>query len=264
MPLCEVHWSSAVLAKKVGSFVILPEAGAGDGPWPVYYLLHGLSDDHTVWQRRTRIEWYVRSLPLIVVMPDGYRGFYTDNADGPAYARHMAEELPDFVEKYFPARRDRQGRCVGGLSMGGYGALRLALGWPQRYASANSHSGALMHGSRNAPRPDGPLSPAEFRRIFGDHPEGTDHDLLALARRAASRRVPSPQPKLLLDCGTDDVLLEDNRQFSTSLRGMGVEHDYREFPGAHDWDYWDAHVRDALAFHANALGMEHGLAPSTG
>src|SRR5687767_7633473 len=126
MPLCEVHWSSTVLAKKVGTYVILPEPGVGEGPWPVYYLLHGLSDDYTVWQRRTRAEWYVRDLPLIVVMPDGYRGFYTDNADGPAYAQYVAEELPEFVEKYFPARRDRAGRCVGGLSMGGYGALRLA------------------------------------------------------------------------------------------------------------------------------------------
>lgn len=255
MPLCEVHWSSTVLAKKVGTYVILPEPGVGEGPWPVYYLLHGLSDDYTVWQRRARVEWYVRSLPLIVVMPDGYRGFYTDNADGPAYAQHVAEELPEFVEKYFPARRDRGGRCVGGLSMGGYGALRLALAWPGRYASANSHSGALLHGSRNGPRPDGPLSEPEFRRIFGEHPEGTDHDLLALARRAASS-VASPMPKLLLDCGAEDFLIEDNRQFSAALKTMGVAHDYREFPGGHDWDYWDAHVREALAFHAAAMGIQ--------
>src|SRR3954465_7321155 len=83
MALCEVHWSSSVLAKKVGMYVILPEpAAAGPGPYATYYLLHGLSDDYTVWLRRSRIEWNVRDLPLIVVMPDGYRGFYTDNAEG--------------------------------------------------------------------------------------------------------------------------------------------------------------------------------------
>ena len=254
MALCEVHWSSAVLAKKVGMYVILPEPAAGPPPYATFYLLHGLSDDYTVWLRRTRIEWYVRDLPLIVVMPDGFRGFYTDNADGPAYARHMAEELPEFVERHFPAQRSRAGRCVGGLSMGGYGALRLALGYPDRYASANSHSGAVIHSHRNAPRPNGPLSPAEFRRIFGEHPEGSEHDLLALAQRVQASG--SSLPQMLIDCGTEDVLIDDNRTFHRALRQMNVPHEYREFPGAHEWDYWDQHVQDALAFHANVLGLD--------
>ena len=253
MALCEVHWSSGVLAKKVGMYLILPDAGVGEPPYATYYLLHGLSDDYTVWMRRSRIEWYVRELPLIVVMPDGYRGFYTDNADGPPYAQYVARELPEFVERNFPAKRKREGRCIGGLSMGGYGALRLALGYPERYVSANSHSGAILHGHRNGPRPDGPLSPPEFKRIFGDHPEGTEHDVVALAR-TASRRWPLPQ--LLIDCGTEDFLIEDNRALHRALAGMNVPHEYREFPGAHDWDYWDRHVQGALAFHANALGLQ--------
>jgi S-formylglutathione hydrolase FrmB len=260
MPLCEVHWSSSILEKKVGMYVILPEPALGEGPWPVYYLLHGLSDDYTVWQRRTRIEWYVRDMPMIVVMPDGFRGFYTNNADGPKYATFMTTELIDFVERYFPARRDRAGRCVGGLSMGGYGALRLALdGFGNPYASANSHSGALMHGSRNSPREDGPLTEKEFRRIFGDRPAGSDHDLLWLARFAAAAAAKGNYtPKLLLDCGTEDHLLDDNRTFHRELTRIGVPHEYREFPGGHDWDYWDAHVRDALAFHMGVMGVRKG------
>ena len=252
MALCDVHWSSTVLAKKVGTYVILPEPSVVQPPFATFYLLHGLSDDYTVWLRRTRIEWYVRELPLMVVMPDGYRGFYTANADGHDYARYVADELVEFVERNFPAQRSREGRCVGGLSMGGYGALRLALGYPDRFASANSHSGAVLHGHRNAPRPDGPLSPAEFRRIFGEHPEGSDHDLLELARRAAAA---GSLPRILLDCGTEDFLIEDNRAFHRALRQLNVPHEYREFPGAHDWDYWDRHVRDALAFHAHALSL---------
>lgn len=251
MALCEVHWSSAVLEKKVGTYVILPDAG--QPPFATYYLLHGLSDDYTVWLRRTRIEWYVRELPLIVVMPDGFRGFYTDNADGPAYAKYAAEELVAFVERNFPARASREARCVGGLSMGGYGALRLALGYPHLFCSANSHSGALMHGGRAAPRPDGPLAPAEFHRIFGPRPPGSGHDLVALAERA--RRAGGPLPKLLMDCGTDDFLLEDNRALHRELERLGVPHEYREFPGAHTWDYWDEHVQDALAFHVEALDL---------
>ena len=251
MSLCDVHWSSSILAKKVGMFVILPEVGTP--PFATYYLLHGLSDDYTVWQRRTRVEWYVREMPLIVVMPDGFRGFYTDNADGPEYARYLAEEVVGFVERNFPARAGREARCVGGLSMGGYGALRLALGYPRLFASANSHSGALMHGSRNVPRPDGPLSPAEFRRIFGNAPAGSDHDLVTLARRAKGSGA--AMPRLSIDCGTDDVLLDDNRAFHRELTRLDVAHEYREFPGGHTWDYWDEHVQDALRFHAGALGL---------
>src|SRR3954469_4028402 len=93
MPLCDVHWFSNVLQKHVGMNVILPDGGKP--PFATYYLLHGLSDDYTGWLRRTRIESYVRELPLIVVMPDGFRGFYTDNADGPAYAKYITEELVD-------------------------------------------------------------------------------------------------------------------------------------------------------------------------
>jgi S-formylglutathione hydrolase FrmB len=251
MALCDVHWSSTILAKKVGMYVILPETGTP--PFATYYLLHGLSDDYTVWLRRTRIEWYVRDLPLMVVMPDGFRGFYTDNAEGPAYAKYVAEELIQFVERNFPARAERQARCIGGLSMGGYGALRLALAYPHLFASAISHSGALMHGSRNEPRPDGPLSPAEFHRIFGRSPAGLEHDLLALAQQV--KHSETRLPRMLIDCGTEDFLLDDNRTLHREFDRLGVPHEYREFPGAHTWDYWDEHVREALAFHADALRL---------
>jgi S-formylglutathione hydrolase FrmB len=165
----------------------------------------------------------------------------------------MAEEVVGFVERNFPARPARQARAVGGLSMGGYGALRLAMAHPELFASANSHSGALMHGGRDGPRPDGPLSPDEFRRIFGARPQGSDHDLVALARRL--KQSGGPIPRMLLDCGTDDFLLEDNRAFRRELQRFDVPHEYREFPGAHTWDYWDEHVRDALDFHLDALEL---------
>jgi S-formylglutathione hydrolase FrmB len=245
MAFCDITFFSEVLAKQTSLYVILPDKGKP--PFAVYYLLHGMSDDHTIWHRRTRIEWYVRDMPLIVVMPDGYRGFYTDNNEGPAYATHFAEELPAFIERNFPAKTTRAGRCVGGLSMGGYGALRLALGYPDRYVSANSHSGALLRGSelRGGPRE------AEFERVFGKNPTGSDHDLEALVKgRLASKK---PLPKLRIDCGVDDGLITHNRRFHAFLDKQKVAHEYAEFPGAHTWDFWDEHVRESLAFHASAL-----------
>src|SRR5207248_2149298 len=114
MSLCEVRRFSDLLKKHVGMFVILPEVGAP--PYPTLYLLHGLSDDYTNWLRRTRIEWYARSLPLMIVMPDGYRGFYTDTQSGVPYARYIAEETVAFVERTFPAKPLREARFIGGLS----------------------------------------------------------------------------------------------------------------------------------------------------
>jgi S-formylglutathione hydrolase FrmB len=248
MAWCETHFFSEVLRKQVAMNVIVPDRGRG--PFATFYLLHGLSDDYTIWLRRTRIEWFVRDLPLIVVMPDGFRGFYTNSEQGPRYADFFIRDLPDFVERIFPAKRNRAGRAIGGLSMGGYGALRIALGAPDRFVSANSHSGALMAGTRL--RDVGDLRD-EFIRIFGEDPRGSDHDLLALAQRA--KRAKSGVPKLLIDCGKQDYLIADNREFHRELLKMKIAHGFREFPGAHDWDYWETHVQDAIRFHARALKL---------
>jgi S-formylglutathione hydrolase FrmB len=248
MSFCQVEWFSQVLRKQVGMFVLLPDQG--QPPFPTFYLLHGLSDDHTIWHRRTRIEWYVRDLPLIVAMADGYRGFYTNNTEGPAYADYLAIEMQAFMERSFPAATGRANRCVGGLSMGGYGALRLALGFPDRYVSATSHSGALLAGSR--PIQSDRFDVGEISRIFGPDPTGSDHDLLTLAERA---KKAGNLPRIRIDCGTDDFLIDDNRECHRRLDRLGIPHEYEEFPGAHTWDYWDLHVQEALRFHAQALGI---------
>ena len=252
MALCEVHWHSKILKQKLGMNVILPETG--DGPFHTFYLLHGLSDDYTTWVRRTRIEWYVRELPLIVVMPDGFRGWYTDHDKGPAFGRYLGEEVVDFVERNFPAKRERAARHIGGLSMGGYGAIRTALRYPEIFSSANSHSGALIHGATDwslpQDREDRRSFADEMNHVFGARPEGSAHDLLALARAA---QVPGLLPRMLLDCGTSDFLLDANRRFHGELEHLKIPHIYREFPGAHDWDYWDKHVQAALEFHLQGV-----------
>jgi putative tributyrin esterase len=254
MSLHTIHWSSEILGKSTEAQVVFPDAGKP--PFPVLYLLHGLSDDSTIWLRRTRLETYVSSLPLIVVMPDGGRGFYTDNDQGPAYAKHIGVELPDFIERTFPARPDRSARAVGGLSMGGYGALRIGLGYHDRFCSIHSHSGAVGWGNNqkydlftSSGAADQAFA-AELRRIFGPAPEGTDHHLLTLAKRAKKSRQLA---RILLDCGTDDFLLSDNRAFVKELSAAKIPHAYHEYPGGHEWEYWDTHIQEALCFHMKNL-----------
>jgi S-formylglutathione hydrolase FrmB len=263
MPWTEVHWRSEVLQKQTTMQVLLPRTGRP--PFPVFYLLHGLSDDSTAWLRNTRLEWYVRDLPLVVVLPDGYRGFYTDNEAGPAYARHLGMELVDFVDRNFRTRAERSSRAIGGLSMGGYGALRVGLGYCDRFCSIHSHSGAL--GRTNADFSDEAVRAgrhkdksaefiAELRRVFGCKPIGSGHDILNLARDAQAK---GRLPHLWLDCGRRDFLVEDSREFHRELKAAGVPHEYHEHAGAHDWDYWDRHVRDALKFHCRNLGVKRRM-----
>jgi len=261
MPWAEIHWRSRLLGKQTVTQVLLPSGGKP--PFATCYLLHGIFGDSTDWLRHSRLEWHVRDLPLIVVLPDGYRGFYTDNEAGPAYAQHFGEELPDFIERNFPARPARGARAVGGVSMGGYGALRVGLGYPDRFCSVNSHSGAVMRFHRDLTLRDARREPVfrrhpapffrELKRVFGPHPGRTCHDLLALVRRA--RRLHLRLPKILIDCGTDDPLLDANRTLDRDLTAAKVPHAYREFPGGHDWDYWDDHICDAFAFHARNLRL---------
>lgn len=249
MAFCELKYFSNALGKMTAANVILPENGS-TGPFPVLYLLHGLSDDNTGWARRTSIERYVANWPLIVVMPDSGRGFYCDAQEGMPYETAIAGDLVSYIDNVFQTRKERTGRALAGLSMGGYGAVKLALRFPERFVSAHSHSGALGFGHRSLEDEDS--FAMEFRRIVGANPQGGIHDLYALSKQL----VASPsKPALRIDCGVDDFLIEDNRAYHKHLEQIGYAHEYAEYSGAHDWDYWDEHVREAIVFSARHLGV---------
>ena len=251
MAVCEIHLSNQnVLHKMTSCMVILPDEQAGPGPYPVFYLLHGLSDDHTAWTRRTSLERYIEGLPMIVVMPDGGRGWYTDSSVEPtgAFETFILHDLIPFIDRTFQTRTDRGGRVIAGLSMGGYGAMKLVLKFPEVFCAAVSHSGALV----NPEERGGTYAGSELHRIFGDSPAGGANDVFALAERLD----PARKPVLRIDCGTEDYLLEHNRRFHRHLDRLGIEHEYAEFPGGHNWQYWDEHVRETIALFARVLGLQ--------
>ncbi len=263
MPLSTLHFFSHLLGKQTAATVLFPPQNIKP-PYAVHYLLHGLSDDHTIWTRRTRLEQYLEQLnvPLMIVMPDGYRGFYTDHTPPSPpeplkwvalnYGKHLGMELVDYIDQTFRTRPERAYRTIGGLSMGGYGAVRTALAYPDRFLSAHSHSGAVMNGSHTWEKPVDWCQ--ETHTIFDFDPRGTHHDLLHLAKGLSARQ----RPALSIDCGKEDFLLQDNRDFHKKLTGLRYPHAYVEPPGTHDWDYWDTHIRPALAFHVKQMKLKKG------
>ncbi|MHA3773029.1 alpha/beta hydrolase [Verrucomicrobiota bacterium sgz303538] len=257
MAFFDCHFFSDALGMNVSAYVLIPQitsrqigvtAAKTRERYPALYLLHGLSDDHTIWLRRTSIERYAAEKNLAVVMPAVSRSFYQDMVSGPKYWTFISEELPRFMESYFPISTLRDDRFAAGLSMGGYGALRLGLVQPERYAAIASLSGALdmVRRAKEAGREGSALSRAELEAMFGPElkVEGTDADLFHLAQHLSVSS--GPKPKLYVACGAEDFILHDTRKFKQHLDSLRVEHTYHEGPGAHEWGYWDQQILRVL------------------
>ncbi len=248
MALLTVNFFSHALKIHTAVNVILPQEGIWPAAlprrtWPTLWLLHGLSDDHTIWQRRTALERYVEPLPLAVVMPAVNRSFYQDAAYGPAYWSYISEELPERMRAWFPLDASREGNFVAGLSMGGYGALRLGLTHPDRYAAIATLSGAVAYAHN---RVKDPVVLAEMRAIYGGLGgiKGGPTDLFALAEKLAASG--GERPRIYQACGTEDFLFKDNVAFHRHLNRLGIEHTYVTGPGEHVWGYWDEQIEQVV------------------
>ena len=244
MALLETHFDSQVLDLSLGMNVILPEhPDAWTEPPAVLYLLHGLSDDHTIWSRRTSIERYAADYPLVIVMPDVYKSFYCDMEHGSNYWKFVSEELPMLVERWFNVSSDSAKTFVAGLSMGGYGAMKLALGRPERFAAAASLSGALDITAHTDDEFDESRS-RTFEAIFGDLsniPESKNDLISQLGKIKAS-----PKTKFYACCGTEDYLYQDSIAFRDAALTAGLRLTYEESDGDHDWRYWDTQIQRVL------------------
>lgn len=241
MALLTLRYSSPILASQAEVNVLLPERpeqfqqASSLKPYRVLYLLHGLGDDSWGWIRHTAIDSLIRNTDIAVVLPQVGHGFYTDMARGERWFSYVAEELPLYLASVLPLSQERADTYVCGNSMGGYGAMKLALTHPERFSRAAALSGALdiqrfvetFHLNGFDPRP-----------AFDDdlRISGTANDLLTLLdKNAAQKQV---LPALNCICGTEDILLEESRAFVAHARSLGISISYEECPGEHLWTSW--------------------------
>lgn len=262
MALMHVNFFSDVLGMCMNMDVIIPQKTSGnigmngvrkEGRYPTLFLLHGLSDDHTVWQRKTSIERYVNDLGMAVVLPDVHRSFYTNMVYGGDYWTYISEELPAICREFFPnMSRRREDTYAAGLSMGGYGAFKLALRKPEMFGAAVSLSGVLDLASEAEKWSD---EQEERKRLFtsifgpGHEVAGTENDLLAVAEQLV--KSGKPMPKLYAWCGRQDFLYEGNIRAAARLKELGIDLTFEESEGDHRWDCWDAKIERAVEWITN-------------
>jgi putative tributyrin esterase len=256
MILNEVNFFSETLGLLSSMYVLLPQRTLADAQskrTPKYrtlYLLHGHSDDHTAWQRYASIERYAEGLNLAVVMPAVHLSFYNDMAHGGRYWQFISEEVPALVRDIFPLSSKREDNFVAGLSMGGYGAFKLALTHPDRFVAAASLSGAVDLSEVVRVKKEDPENKAwieEMRTVFGDLSKvtGSKHDLFVLAKKVAKGSI---KPRLYQCCGTEDDLYPDNVRFQEAVRKLPLDLTYEEGPGEHNWAYWDTMIQRVLGW----------------
>ena len=235
-------------------FVYLPPSYARDtrACYPVVVFLHGYT---------ATAEAYVRYLELpqsadnaiaagaremIIVLPDAFTAYsgsmYSSSVTTGDWESYIADDLIAYVDSHYRTLARRDSRGLGGHSMGGYGAFKLALSLPEQFAAAASLSGVADVGEFRRERA------ADFQLVFGDSgpARGSEHDLFHLASRLASSA--GPRPRLYQCCGTEDFLIAQNRALSAHLKPLGLDYVYEEAPGIHDWAYWDEAIERALSW----------------
>lgn len=238
MAYINMHFYSLSLMKMTECVVLMPDGLKEGEKVPVLYLLHGFSDDCTAWTRRTSLERYLGTEKLCVIMPSGYTSWYIDGAFGKFFT-YITDELPRLMHAYFPQlSSEREDNYIAGLSMGGYGAMKAALTYPERYSFCGALSASFDLKKRISTH-------ATVKAACGDEKEfvGSRNDLFAVAERAKDKDL----PRLYIPCGTEDELcLDDNISFKAHLDALGIKYESVSDSGTHSWNYWDKHIIQVL------------------
>ncbi len=238
------HFSSTILDIGTTILILLPEDIKENEKLKVLYLLSGYSGDHTDWTRLTAIERYIQKYRIAVVMPDGNNSYYTDMVYGLKYFSFIAKELPDFVVRMFPISTKKEDHYIAGLSMGGYGALKVAFSFPNQYQKVASLSGALdIEHIRSLSQERGRKS--QFIATFGENStQNTNNDLKYLFSQMSKKE--QEEMSLFIGCGKDDFLYQDNLNFISFLKQQKAKFTFAESSGSHDWSFWDDYIQKVL------------------
>ncbi len=246
MAVMDVTMYSDALGFNTHLRIIFPQDIKKDEKLRVLYLLHGYMGDYTDWSRFTSIERYNWDKRFVIVMPSINNSYYTDAKCGLFFFRFVAQELPDFIKSFLPVSQKREDTFVAGLSMGGYGALKIALTYPDKYAKAASLSGALDIDDIQTYAKGTPREPW-FKAIFGEgSARDTKNDLNHLVKIAIEKK--ETLPDLFIGCGTEDFLYQINLNFKAFLDQNKVTYTYHESKGDHSWAFWDEYIQKVLAW----------------
>lgn len=256
MNLFEISFGSDVLDQRTQINVLLPEAevkSRSKHKTKTLYLLHGYSGDHSDWLRKSNIEEYARYYDLAIVMPNGHNSFYANMTHGRQYLKHVAEEIPNFIQDSFNLSAAREDTFIAGLSMGGYGAFKIALKYPERFSAASSLSGVLdiqYSIDQNRDHTESRFYPP-LTFAYGEKGEvaGTENDIRWLLEETNKLKE---KPRLFQCCGTEDELYENNLRIRDLAQTLSYDYTYEEGPGIHNWAYWDANIQRTLQW----LGLE--------
>lgn len=231
---------------------ILPEYYENSNEkFAVLYLLHGLFGRFNNWITNTKLTTYAEDFPFIIICAEGGDSWYVDNSEvkNHFFESYLTEELILDVEKKFRVRANRNSRAVAGLSMGGYGAFKLALRRPEMFCFAASTSGAFHAAEISDNQTSGEWKDlqASILQAFGSENQKIreQNDLFQLANNFPSEQI-SELPYFYFDCGADDSFLPVNLRLAEIFRRRKIPHEFHKFHGAHDWNYWNIQIQRIL------------------
>ena len=237
------------LSRTMRLSVVLPQKYSPTNRYPVLYLLHGYTGDNSDWLARTKLAEYLKDIPLIVVMPEADNSWYVNSVTEPSdrFEDYLVRDVPHYVQKLYSIDTARQ--AIAGLSMGGYGALMLALKHPSQYRFTGSLSGAITfpRGMNDTSRPAERALFPSLRRAFGSKPNTarSASDIFLLYRQVPRDSL----PYIYMAIGIQDgyrSFLPAHRAFTDLLRTYGAAYEYHEVPGIHNWQFWDKEIQPLL------------------
>nr|WP_310589639.1 alpha/beta hydrolase family protein [Dyadobacter sp. CY351] len=234
------------MKKSLKTVVIRPSQYDSGRAYPVVYLLHGYSGNHADWISKAKgFETAADTYNMIIVCPDGgYSSWYWDSPmDAQSqYETYVSKELVSFIDSKYKTVKDRAGRGITGLSMGGHGALYLAFRHQDVFGAAGSMSG----GVDIRPFPNNWNMPDRLGK-YADQPERWEKNTVINMLHLLTPNSLA----LIIDCGVDDFFFKVNEKLHEQLVYRNIPHDYLVRPGAHNWPYWTNAVQYQLLFMSN-------------